>query len=160
MYYQDAMTRFVEFQMDEHLSEENRVAPWQPNFVQCDDIRKTLNVDNRYDLSLDQLADDYVARELNIDAERVKFVTYEQLINLAVRTNLCNKTFKEKFHETAARENVPENGKHALWRLFEQASEANRLHYAGAVIGPNGEDAGGGEFIWSCSCYHRIFFSR
>lgn len=149
-YYQDASTRFVEYQMDPQLAEENRVAPWQPNFVQNDITRKTFSLDGKYDDSLEKLADDYVKKELNVDVEKVKNITYAQLIGLAVgsKSKLNSKTTKEKFDERAV--GVPEEQQLSLWSCVKEACEEFRLGFAGAQAGSSGVDGDVGEFITVC----------
>ena len=158
-YYQDAMTRYEEIQMDENLKEENELAPWKSNFVLCETTRKTLSLDSRYDKTLDKLADDYVARELLVDAGQVEFVTYEQLIERALKWNTDNQTFKEKFDQLVEKKNLPEDAIQELWLLFRNECVANRLHYAGAIAGVTGGDDDVGEWtLWSF--YLSLFVSH
>lgn len=158
MYYQDCMTRFVEFQMDPHLAEENRVSPWQPNYVQYGNTRKTLTVDNRYDKLMDTLANEYVEKELNIDKKRVHDVTYEQLIGLACRPKRSYQTIRERYDQITGPEhgNLREALKEEIWSVLEDGYQEYRLHFAGAGMCPaaiTDTDDGTGKF-----CFYFLFF--
>lgn len=134
-YYQDAMTRFVEYQLDPQLAEENRVAPWKANFVQHDTTRKTLRLDGKYDESVEKLSDDYAKKELKVNA---KNVTYAQLILLAVKTNLNRKSENEEFDELTLKLSATEKQK--LEKHFDRRCATFRLHFAGAVEDQGGDD--------------------
>ena len=156
MYYLDAMTRYEEFEMDENLAKANYVAPWKSNFVHCDTTRATLSLDCRYDKAIHRLADDYVARELLVDAEQAQFVTYAKLIQHAIEKKIYNQTFKEKFDHVVEKQNLTEEGKRALWLLYLEGCEANRLHFAGAIGSLTGEEEGGGK--WTLSSIYLFIF--
>lgn len=145
MYYLDAMTRYEECEMDEKLAIANYVAPWKSNFVHCDTTRTTLSLDSRYGKAIHHLADDYVARELLVDAEQAQFVTYAKLITHAFEKKIYNQTFKEKFERVVEKQNLTEEAKQELWLLYLEECEANRLHFAGAIGGLTGQDEDGGK---------------
>lgn len=140
-YYQDAMTRFVEFQMVPRLAEENRVAPWRPNFVQNEVIRKTLSLDGMYEDTIDKLADDYVKKELHIDIEKARNVTYANIIKQAVEMTDEQKSTKDEINELTS--DLPGSKRQQILACFHRHSANYRLQFAGAREG-DGDD---GEFI-------------
>jgi len=155
-YYQDAKTRFIEYQMDPQLAEENRVAPWKANFVQNETIRKTLSLDGKYDDSIEKLADDYVKKELKVDVEKVKNVTIAQLLLLSIKTNLTRKSDADEFNELTVA--LTDAEKEQLERHIERRIENYRLHFAGAIE----DKRGGGELTFvafsSSVCLSHIVF--
>lgn len=166
-YYQDSMTRFVEYSMDTPLAAENRVSPWLPNFVRMDTIRKTQSVERQYKGTVAELADDYVKKELGIDVNNVKNATFEQLTRLALRTNLDSRTSEEKFRDIS--KDITEENRDwklpQMWALIKAECEGYRMHFAGVMAGAlaGSNDAGyvhGGKCWWLRSlCRIRPFLT-
>ncbi|GAX11333.1 hypothetical protein FisN_22Lu001, partial [Fistulifera solaris] len=106
-----------------------------------DKSTKTHALDGKYDDNIEVLADDYVENELKVNVDKVKNITFLQLVLVAMKSKQDNsdKTCKERFTEIANERNISKETQDELWHVMQEDRDNFRMYFAGAVEGSKTE---------------------